>query len=316
VRFDDVEVLVDHDDGVFALIGSRSWLQIDPRLWRNGDLVRSTIFHYVAPAQVVLVPKGELAVASGGLAIQQEQKAARRGLAKALAILVGVVGFVGVLALWASAHDEPKPPGHCVVVENGRATRVACSSAEARARLLATTAFDGSGARPCPTLTDDIVPMVDSVAEYGCLRRLVPPHPGDRGRGGGILRVGDCVVDPDTGPPGQEAPCGSGRDWATVAALAASPARCAPPAVDFTTRPADSSDPIVCLARGPGVMTRGDCVTDQSVTQLVEVRCGSPEAAFRVVARVAAPGRCRSHDESALVPRGLPRAAVACLRRL
>jgi hypothetical protein len=316
VRFDDVEVLVDHDDGVFALIGSRSWLQIVPRLWRNGDLVRSTIFHYVAPAQVVLVPKGELAVASGGLAIQQEQKAARRGLAKALAILVGVVGFVGVLALWASARDEPKPPGNCVVVENGRATRVACSSAEAQARLLATTAFDGSGPRPCPTLTDDIVPMVDAVAEYGCLRRLMPPHPGDRGRGGGILRVGDCVVDPDPGPPGQEAPCRSARDWATVSAITVNPARCAPPAVDFLTRPTDLSHPIVCLTRGPGVMTPGDCVTDQSITQLVEVRCGSAEAAFRVVARVAARGRCRSHDESALVAQALPRAAVACLRRL
>lgn len=316
VRFDDVELLVDHDDGVFVLIGSRSWLQIDPRLWRNGDRVRSTILHYVAPAQVVLVPKGDLAAASEGLAIQKEQKAARRGLAKALAILAGVVGFVGVLALWASAREEPTPLGRCAVVKDDRVTRVACSSAEARARLLEITAFDGSGARPCPPLTDDIVPMVDAVTEYGCLRRLAPPHPSDPGRGGGILRVGDCVVDPDTGPPGQEAPCGSGRDWATVAALAASPARCAPPAVDFTTRPADSPAPIVCLARGPGVMTRGDCVTDQSVTQLVEVRCGSPEAAFRVVARVAAPGRCRSHDESALVPRGLPRAAVACLRRL
>jgi hypothetical protein len=316
VRFDDVELLVDHEDGVMTLIGSRSWLQIDPRLWRNGDVLRSQILHYVAPAQVVLVPKGELAVASSGLAIEQEQKAARRGLAKALAILVGVVGFVGVLTLWASARDEPRPLGRCALVKDDRVTRVACSSPEARSRLLGTTAFDGSGARPCPLLTDDIVPMVDAVSEYGCLRRLRAPHPGDRGGGGGVLRVGDCVVDPDASPPGQEARCGSARDWATVAAITVSAARCAPPAVDFVTRLADSSHPIVCLARGRGVMTPGDCVTDQSVTQLVEVRCGSPEAAFRVVARVAAPSRCRSRDDSALVPRALPRAAVACLRRL
>jgi hypothetical protein len=316
VRFDDVELLVDHEDGVMSLVGSCSWLQVDPRLWRNGDLLRSKILHYVAPAQVVLVPKGELAVASGGLAIQQEQKVARRGLAKALAILVGVVGFVGVLALWASARDEPKTPGGCAVVENDRATRVVCSSTEAQSRLLATTAFDGSGAQPCPLLTDDIVPMIDAISEYGCLRRLQGPHPGDRGGGGGVLRVGDCVVDPDAGPPGQEAPCGSARDWATVAAIAVNPARCAPPAVDFVTRLPDSSHPIVCLAHGPGVMTPDDCVTDQSITQLVKVQCGSPEAAFRVVARVATPTRCRSHDESALVPRALPRAAVACLRRL
>jgi hypothetical protein len=158
--------------------------------------------------------------------------------------------------------------------------------------------------------------MVDAVTEYGCLRRLEPPHPGDRGRGGGILRVGDCVGDPGAGPPGEEAACGSPRDWATVASIAVNRAHCAPPAVDFVTRPTNSSKPILCLARGPGVMTAGDCVTDQFVTELLEVRCGSPEAAFRVVARVASRGRCRAGAESVLVPRALPAAAVACLRRL
>jgi len=313
---DDVELLVDYDDGVVGLIGSRSWLQVDPRLWRNGEAVRATILDRVAPDRVVPVPKGELTAMSGELAIQSEQQAARRGLLKALSILVGVVGFVGVLALWASARDESEPLGRCAVVSDERATRVACSSPQAQARLLATTAFDGSGPRPCPQPTDDIVPMVGAVGEYGCLRRLAAPHPGDPGRGGGILRVGDCIVDPDTGAPGQEAPCGSAKDWATVAAIAVTPARCTPPAVDFVARPTDVSRPIVCLARGPGVMTRGDCVTDQSVTQLLEVRCGSPEAAYRVVARVAAPRRCPARAQPALVPQALPRAAVACLRRL
>jgi hypothetical protein len=316
VRFDDVELLVDFDDGVMGLVGSRSWLQVDPRLWRHGDAVRATILHHVAPERVVPVPKGELAVMAGEQAIEQEQQAARRGLLKALAIFVGVIGFVGVLALWANARDAPRPLEGCAVVSSQRATRVACSAPQAQARVLATTAFDGSGARPCPLPTDDIVPMVDAVTEYGCLRRLKPPHPGEPGRGGGVLRVGDCVVDPDTGAPGREAPCGSAKDWATVAAITVNPARCARSAVDFVTRPTDSSRPIVCLARGPGVMTRGDCVTDQSVTQLLEVRCGSPEAAFRVVARVASPRRCRSRADSAVVPRALPQAAVACLRRL
>jgi hypothetical protein len=63
-------------------------------------------------------------------------------------------------------------------------------------------------------------------------------------------------------------------------------------------------------------MTAGDCVTDQFVTELLEVRCGSPGAAFRVVARVASRARCRAGAESVLVPRALPEAAVACLRRL
>jgi hypothetical protein len=316
VRFEDVELVIEHDDGVIGLVGSRSWLQLDPRLWRDGEMARSTILDRVAPDRVVPVPKGELAVVSGQLAIQKEQRAARRGLVKALGILVGIAGFVGALTLWAGARNEAKPLGHCAVVKNDRATRVACSSPEARARLLATTTFDGSGARPCPPATDDMVPIADAVTEYACLRRLAPPHPADPGRGGGILRVGDCVVDPDTGPPGAEAPCRSARDWATVAAITVNPARCPRPAVDFLTRPTDSSQPIVCLARGPGVMTPGDCATDQSVTQLLEARCGSPEAAFRVVARVAAPRRCPARAEAVLVPQALPRAAVACLRRV
>jgi hypothetical protein len=158
--------------------------------------------------------------------------------------------------------------------------------------------------------------MVDAVTEYGCLRRLTPPHPGEPGRGGGVLRAGDCVSDPDAGPPGQEAACGSAGDWATVAATAVNRAHCDPPAVDFLTRPTNSSRPVLCLARGPGVMTRGDCVTDQSVTELLEVRCGSPEAAFRVVARVAARRRCPARAEAVPAPRALPEAAVACLRRL
>jgi hypothetical protein len=62
-------------------------------------------------------------------------------------------------------------------------------------------------------------------------------------------------------------------------------------------------------------MTAGDCVTDQSVTQRLEVGCGSPAAAFRVVARVAARTGCPSGADPVLLPRALPKAAVACLRR-
>jgi hypothetical protein len=314
VRFDDVELLIDYDDGVLTLVGSRSWLQVDPRLWRDGDVVRSTILDRVPADRVVPVPKGEQAALAGQLAIRRERTAARRGLVKLLAIFAGVVGFVGLLAVWANSSDTPKPLGKCAVVKSGRADRVACSTPGAEARLLAVTSL--SAVDPCPLLTDDILPMVDAVTEYGCLRRLEPPHPGDRGRGGGILRVGDCVGDPGAGPPGEEAACGSPRDWATVASIAVNRAHCVPPAVDFVTRPTNSSKPILCLARGPGVMTAGDCVTDQFVTELLEVRCGSPGAAFRVVARVASRARCRAGAESVLVPRALPEAAVACLRRL
>jgi hypothetical protein len=109
--------------------------------------------------------------------------------------------------------------------------------------------------------------------------------------------------------------CGSRRDWATVAAIASGPAGCAPPAVDVVQRPAPDAKPILCMARGPGIMTRGDCVTDPSVTELQEVRCGPAEAQFRVLARVATQRRCPTRTEPAVAARALPRAAVVCLRR-
>ena len=314
VRFDDVELAIEYDDGVLTLVGSRSWLQVDPRLWRHGDVVRSTILGHVPADRVVPVPRGEQAALAARLAIRRERTAARRGLVKLLAVIVGVMGFAGLLAVWASGRDEPKPLGGCAVVTSGRAERVACSSRGAQARLLAVTSL--SAADPCPLATDELVPLVDAVTEYGCLRRLAPPHPGDPGNGGGVLRVGDCVGDPDAGPPGEEARCGSPRDWGKVAAIAVNRSRCPARAVDFLTRPTSSSKPILCLARGPGVMTAGDCVTDQSVTELVEVSCRSAEAAFRVLARVASRGRCAAGAESVPVPRALPEAAVACLRRL
>jgi hypothetical protein len=290
-------------------------VHVDPRLWRSGDDARTAILDRVAPDRVVPLPRGEQAALADELTIQHEQRVARRSLVKALAIAAGTLVFVGLLALWAAGRDEPTALGNCATVTSGRATRVSCSAAGAQSRLLATMSFDGSGAGSCPLVTDDIVPMVDSVTDYACLRRLRPPHPGDPGGGGGVVRSGDCIADPAAGPPGQEAPCRSARNWATVATTAANPAHCAHPAVDYLARPTDSLKPIVCLARGPGVMTAGDCVTDQSVTQLLEVGCGSPAAAFRVVARVAARTGCPSGAEPVLLPRALPKAAVACLRR-
>ena len=316
MHLDDVEVLVDHDDGVMTLLGSRSWMRVDPRLWRGGEFARATILEQVPPDRVVPVPKGQHVVLAGEQRIKVERRAAWRSLAAALAILVGTVAFVALLVLWANHGADEASAGGCATVDRGRATRVDCSASEARARLLAIASpSDPARRKRCPAQTDDIVPMVDAVAESGCLRRLTPPHPADRGAGGGILRAGDCIVDPSAGAPGLEVRCGSRRDWATVAAMASGPARCSPPAVDVVQRPAPAAEPILCLARGPGIMTRGDCVTDPSVTELQEVRCGAAEAQFRVLARVATQRRCPARTEPAVAARALPRAAVVCLRR-
>ena len=312
IIFDEVELVVAYDDGSLSLVDRRSWLHVDPRLWRRGAFARSTILEHVPGDRVVHVPQGRHAVLAGEQAMLRRRRTARRGLETALAILVGTVATVAVLAWWADSRSAQRPEGGCAAVDRGRATQVECSSPEASARLLAIASPSDPGSRgECPPRTDDVVPMGDAVAEQGCLLRLAPPHPGELGGGGGILRVGDCIGDPSGGAPGRETPCGSPRAWATVSALAIDRAHCPPPAVDFVTRPASEPDPVLCLAEGRGIVTRGDCVTDPAVTELEKAPCGAPEAAYRVAAR--APRECPRGAEPVVAARALPRAAVACL---
>jgi len=196
-----------------------------------------------------------------------------------------------LLALWAGSRDgDPRRDGACATIENRQSTRVDCGASRAQARVLAVTvAGDG---RQCPRNADRILAVADTVTETACLRSLAAPHAGDAGKGGGILLPGDCIADPAGGLARPEIPCGSATDYAKVAAIALASAQCPRSTVD-TVRLATAADyRTACLVTGPGVMTKGDCVTDPVVTQFVEVRCDTPEAAFRVTARVAAVRAC------------------------
>jgi len=196
-----------------------------------------------------------------------------------------------LLALWAGSRDgDPRRDGACATIENRQSTRVDCGASRAQARVLAVTvAGDG---RQCPRNADRILAVADTVTETACLRSLAAPHAGDAGKGGGILLPGDCIADPAGGLARPEIPCVSATDYAKVAAIALASAQCPRSTVD-TVRLATAADyRTACLVTGPGVMTKGDCVTDPVVTQFVEVRCDTPEAAFRVTARVAAVRAC------------------------
>ena len=312
--FDDVQVVVDHDDGVLVLVGSASWLEVDPRLWRRGERVRSAILEHVAGEHVVPVPKGARAVVAGTPAIEHEQGTARRRAPRALTILAGTIAFVAALALWADGRGDGSQRAGCARVGGDGATRVDCSDADARYRVLATTS---QGAAPCPPATDAIVSFAGSLTERSCLRSLRAPHAGDPGGGGGggILLAGDCIADPTHGTADPETRCGSRAHWGTVAAVTTGRARCPRSALDVVTRATVAPERFVCLSGGPAVIERGDCVTDPQIAGLEEVRCGLPEAAYRVTDRVASRARCPAGAQDALVQRALPHAAVACLRR-
>ncbi|WP_217162613.1 hypothetical protein [Streptomyces sp. AC512_CC834] len=87
-------------------------------------------------------------------------------------------------------------------------TEVSCDSERAAARVVAREDGRASAGPPCPATTDFVLhiseqrPSADEDGDgtvprgYACMRKLLPPHPGDPGAGGGPRTiVGDCVRD-------------------------------------------------------------------------------------------------------------------------
>lgn len=68
-----------------------------------------------------------------------------------------------------------------------------CSTAGAQITKLV---YQGNGPVECPKDTDGMLdtPTGQQPPRTACLRNRRAPHPGDVGKGGGILRVGDCTL--------------------------------------------------------------------------------------------------------------------------
>jgi hypothetical protein len=96
--------------------------------------------------------------------------------------------------------------GECSSFGTTSFTEVPCTSERAAARVVARHAGTVSEGPRCPATTDFVLhisesrPAYDEDGDgivprgYACMRKLVPPHPGDPGGGGGPRTiVGDCV---------------------------------------------------------------------------------------------------------------------------
>ncbi|MFF8092160.1 hypothetical protein [Streptomyces sp. NPDC016675] len=103
-------------------------------------------------------------------------------------------------------------------------TEVPCGSERAAARVVAREDGRASDGPPCPATTDFVLhiseqrPSADEDGDgavpqgYACMRKLLPPHPGDPGGGGGPRTVvGDCVHDAGDGKVRETACDGKGR---------------------------------------------------------------------------------------------------------
>lgn len=70
---------------------------------------------------------------------------------------------------------------------------VPCATPAARSSVLKLVPDDPAR---CPADTDGTLddPTAAQPSRVACVRNRTAPHPGDPGKGGGVLRVGDCTL--------------------------------------------------------------------------------------------------------------------------
>ena len=134
----------------------------------------------------------------------------------------------------------------------------------------------------CPAETDEFISL--GPGRTACVRSAKGPHPGDAGKGGGILRAGDCVA-----LRGGERACSSKGWYGRVTGVAASVRKCPAGTIEALNL---GQWAVVCLGRGGQVVSTGDCVvrpaTSTSAGRIVKVDCSSGSAWAKVTGRVAA----------------------------
>jgi hypothetical protein len=223
----------------------------------------------------------------------------RIGLAMALSAAAGLA----VSALDGSA-EQTWAVGHCArpaaaVNRNGPAYEPAgCGDPHATGRIIKVINSGTFFNEPnCPDQTDLIVSV--GLGETACLRNLRPPHPGDPGQGGGVLRVGDCIGDPGMGAV-SEVPCRGGQWYGKVVGRGKTAAGCPAAQTMETAELDDSPRPVLCLGQGGDVVGPGDCIEspdsffdlDPGTGEPIRIACSSPEASDRITARVTSEADC------------------------
>jgi hypothetical protein len=169
----------------------------------------------------------------------------------ALVVLVAAVRFAGFRAADRQQAATPAlvQEGSCVRSARlpGRLEPAACDNPAAVGRVISLVA-GGFAARLCPDDTD--LAGTSQLAQTLCVRHRHGPHPGAAGQGGGVLRVGDCVVDVDRvglGPV-REVACAEPKAAYQVAARVVRKVRC-PDGTSRLLEVQQTPRPKACLIR-------------------------------------------------------------------
>ncbi|WP_155129079.1 hypothetical protein [[Actinomadura] parvosata] len=205
--------------------------------------------------------------------------------AAGLAVTAALVALAGAVIAASGKATQPRPvlrwtPGACVT---GELALTACNGGDSEVLALAS---DPPGPGECPADTDAVLRV--GAGRTACVRNFLEPHPGDPGRGGGVLRPGDCVT-----LDGRERACSRPGWYGRALALAVEPAGCP----DGTLDTLDGESQVVCLGRGGQVLDRGSCVAEPATdviarSAVTRVPCDSPHAWARVLSFEVAPARC------------------------
>lgn len=174
-------------------------------------------------------------------------------------------------------------PGACVRRAGARFELVACNGGDSEVTAIAA---DPPGLGGCPDDTDDVVRI--SAGRTACTRNVLAPHPGAPGRGGGVLRAGDCVA-----LDGRERPCTTPGWYGRAVAVVRDAASCPAGTLDVL----EAGGAVACLGKGGQVLSAGSCVArpgDDVVARssIARVSCGSRRAWARVTSLESSSERC------------------------
>lgn len=238
-----------------------------------------------------------------------------------LTVLLASVVVMAVIVGSIMVMDRSSGPyvGGCVAHGVGEGLKAAgCDSSEAFGRISKLNRQEvsfGSDEPDCPDDTDSFGRFdtkESTLSNIGCIRNLVSPHPGDPGRGGGILRSGDCI---DSAISLHEMAC-STEASGHLAGLVATPSDCPPATLDLITRNTGHR-PVLCLDSGKDVLAQGDCIADpsQSIFGSPKVPCTSVDRTAIVVARAPTVRACPPMTRLTLASKsGTVNTQVLCLR--
>jgi hypothetical protein len=179
----------------------------------------------------------------------------------------------------------------------------------------------------CPVDTDEFAQLrlMNLPTDLACLRRLKPPHPGDPGQGGGLVRAGDCVQMHNRNYYGAdlEVACTNedwivkgtkfGKKWFGQVIKRADTARDCPRPAIYTITLRTGKSRVLCIAKKGGWLPAvGDCVEENILYAGVNkpFLCSDEFLAGKIMALVEPGSRCPAGSQLRKVPGYLLRMCV------